>query len=226
MIYLPVIIVLLLLLYGPQFWAHAIFSRYSRERRDLEGSGGELAQHLAKKFDLDIGVEITREGDHYDPLTRTVRLQAGNFHGRHLTALAIAAHEIGHAIQHARGERALLLRTQLAHVANSIERFGALLLIAAPLLIGISHAPITGLIPFLGGLFVLSLAALIHLVTLPVEWDASFHKAWPILVEGGYIGVADRKAVRTILRAAALTYVAASLAALLNLWRWLRLLKR
>jgi len=69
------------------------------------------------------------------------------------------------------------------------------------------------------------LATIVHLVTLPVEIDASFGKALPVLIEGEYIQPEDEVAVRRILRAAALTYVAASLASLLNLWRWFRILR-
>jgi hypothetical protein len=69
-------------------------------------------------------------------------------------------------------------------------------------------------------------STLVHLITLPVEWDASFGKALPILQEGEYLNDQDMKDARKILTAAALTYVAGSLASLLNVWRWLRYLRR
>jgi hypothetical protein len=72
----------------------------------------------------------------------------------------------------------------------------------------------------------MGMATLVHLVTLPVEWDASFGKALPLLTHGRYIGERDERAVRQILRAAAFTYVAASLASLLNLARWFRFFRR
>jgi Zn-dependent membrane protease YugP len=79
---------------------------------------------------------------------------------------------------------------------------------------------------FGAGIASMGAAAIVHLVTLPVELDASFGKALPILSRGNYISAKDEAAVRRILRAAALTYVAASLASLLNVWRWIALLRR
>ena len=78
----------------------------------------------------------------------------------------------------------------------------------------------------IAGLASFGSAALVHLITLPVEWDASFRRALPLLDAGGYLSDTDRRHARQILTAAAFTYVAASLASLLNLWRWLRWLRR
>ncbi len=78
----------------------------------------------------------------------------------------------------------------------------------------------------LAGLAVMSMGALVHLVTLPVEWDASFRRALPILEQGRYISPNDMDGARKILTAAALTYVAASLGGLLNVWRWIMLMRR
>ena len=98
--------------------------------------------------------------------------------------------------------------------------------VTAPVLTLITRHPAPGILLFLVGLASLGSRALVHLITLPVELDASFGKALPILKEGRYVDPADEAAVRRLLRAAAFTYVAASLAGLLNVWRWLRLLRR
>ena len=100
------------------------------------------------------------------------------------------------------------------------------MLIAAPVLSVLTRAPQTGALMLLIGVAAMSLGTLVHLVTLPVELDASFGKALPILEEGNYLQDGDLPHARRILKAAALTYVAGSLASLLNLGRWLAVLRR
>ncbi len=220
-------IVVLALVFGPQLWAQYVLRRYST-KRDLPGNGGELARHLLDRFDMaDVKVETTDPGaDHYDPAARTVRLSPDNFDGKSLTAIAVAAHEVGHAIQHHRGETMLALRTRLVGLANWAQKLGAGAMMIMPVLTLLTRAPSVGLLTFLAGLASLGSATIVHLVTLPVEWDASFGKALPILREGGYVNAEDEPKVRRILRAAALTYVAGSLASLLNLARWIAILRR
>ena len=94
-----------------------------------------------------------------------------------------------------------------------------------PVVTALTRAPALGGVLFIIGIGSMFLATLVHLVTLPVEIDASFNKALPIL-ESGYVDAEDMPKVRRILRAAALTYLAGSLASLLNLWRWIAILKR
>ena len=222
------IILLLVLMLAPQFWARHVLKRYSVDRPDMPGTGGELVEHLRKKFALEdqLQLESTAQGDHYDPADRTVRLTEANLKGRSLTAVAVAAHEFGHALQHARGYKPLLLRTRMVIMARGLEKVGTVALIAIPLL---TVSPLgSRLIVPLMVLFVFSLAAsaLVHLVTLPVELDASFGRALPILKQGQYISPADYIGARRILTACALTYLAGSLAGLLNFWRWFRFLRR
>ena len=222
------LLLLVLLLYGPQWWVHYILARYNRTPEPFPGTGGELARHLLDRFQLHaVRVEATQagEGDHYDPEQRVVRLTRDKLDGRTLTAIATAAHEVGHALQHALGYRPFLWRMQLVKTARWSERFGSFLLFAVPLLSLITRAPAVGLLLFLAALATLGMSVLVQLVTLPVEWDASFGRALPIL-ESGYIDRSRQRAVRRILRACALTYVAASLAGLLNFWRWMRLIRR
>jgi hypothetical protein len=225
--YLILLLLVVALIFGPQWWAQYTFRRYSKPRNDIPGSGGELARHLLKRMAITaVGVEQTEKGDHYDPLTRTVRLSAANFSAHSLTALAVAAHEVGHAIQHHREERLLATRTRLITLAQWGQKAGAMLMFAIPLVTLLTRMPHSGLLLFVLGFASMGLATLVHLVTLPVEWDASFNKALPLLRSGNYIDQRDEQAVRQILRAAALTYVAASLASLLNLARWLTFLRR
>jgi Zn-dependent membrane protease YugP len=224
--YIIILIVVIGAIFGPQWWAHRTFRRYSKARDDIPGTGGELAQHLLKRFEIGAGVEQAEQGDHYDPATRTVRLSTDNLNGHSLTAIAVAAHEVGHAIQHHNNEPLLATRTRLVTLAHWGEKVGAALMFAIPVVTLITRVPHSGLLFFLLGFASMGLATLVHLVTLPVEWDASFNKALPLLKRGHYIDEKDERAVRRILRAAALTYVAASLASLLNLARWLAFLRR
>jgi Zn-dependent membrane protease YugP len=225
--YLIVLALVIAAIFGPQWWAQHTFRRYSKPRGDIPGNGGELAQHLLKRMQItQVGVEQTEKGDHYDPGARMVRLSADNFSGHSLTAIAVAAHEVGHAIQHHKGESLLATRTRLITLAHWGEKVGAALMFAIPVVTLLTRMPHSGLLFFALGFISMGLATLVHLVTLPVEWDASFNKALPLLQSGNYIDKRDEAAVRQILRAAALTYVAASLASLLNLARWLVFLRR
>ena len=224
-----VLIALLLfaVLFGPQLWVRAVIKRHSRPREDYPGTGSEFAHHLLNQLDMSrIGVETSEKGDHYDPLAGKVRLSPENFDGKSLAAVAIAAHEVGHALQDRLGYRPLRWRTRLALFANLAQQLGNGLIILAPLASALTRAPSSALLMLAAGLASFGTAALVHLVTLPVEWDASFRRALPLLEAGDYLSSDDLRNARQILTAAALTYVAGSLASLLNLWRWLRLLKR
>ena len=222
------ILLLLLLILGPQWWATHTFRRYSDVSPHIPGNGAALARHLLDKFGMtDVQVEQGRQGsDHYDPSRRVVSLGADNYNNNSLTAIAVAAHEVGHAIQHHRNDKMLALRTRLVKLAVTTQQLGAGAMFLLPVVMIITRVPAAGLVMAVVGLVSMGSATLVHLVTLPVEINASFGKALPILRQGGYVEAADEKAVRQVLRAAALTYVAGSLASLLNLARWFAFLRR
>ena len=214
-------------LFGPQLWVRHVMRRHSTPRADFPGSGGELARHLLDRLGLaEVGVDATDQGDHYDPVARVVRLRGEHFNGRSLTAVVIAAHEVGHAVQDASGYRPLRWRQRLLGFTQIAQQLGNGLIMATPLIAVITRMPSAGLLLLAAGLASLGSALLIHLITLPVEWDASFGRALPLLEAGQYIPAKDLPAARHILRAAAFTYVAGTLAGLLNFWRWLRLARR
>jgi len=225
---LLIISFLLLLVFGPQWWAQYTFRRYAGTLPRIPGTGGELARHLLDGFGMpDVAVEKTeKSGDHYDLEGRVVRLGPNNYDHNSLTAVAVAAHEVGHAIQHHHNELKLALRYRLVKVAQTTQQIGAGAMFLLPVAMAITRAPSSGLIMAAIGLGSMASATLVHLVTLPVELDASFRKALPILIAGRYIQPEDETAVRRVLRAAAFTYVASSLASLLNLARWLSFLRR
>jgi hypothetical protein len=227
MAYLLVGLLLVAAVVLPQYWVQRVLARYNRQpEKNFPGTGGELARHLLARFNLDdVGVERTDIGDHYDPATRCVRLTPDKFDGKTLTAITVAAHECGHALQHAGAEPLFALRSRLAASSVWAARIGSFLLFAAPLLALLAHAPSPALLSVLGGFLIMGFGVVVQLVTLPVELDASFRKALPVL-EAGYLEAEQVPAARRILRAAAWTYVAASLASLLNFWRWLTVLRR
>lgn len=221
------LIVLLILIYAPGYWVKRTLKKYQTERHDFPGTGGELARHLLDRLKLNhVSVEETDQGDHYNPQDRKVALSKENYNGKSLTAVVVAAHEVGHAIQHGTGYRPLLLRSSLVTIANLAEQFGVIILIVGPLLALISRSPIIGLITVLATATMFAASIIVHLVTLPVEFDASFKRALPILKQGGYLSAADMVPARKILKAAALTYVSASLMSILNLARWIAILRR
>lgn len=220
------LLALLAAIYGPQYWVGHTMRRHSEHRPDFPGTGGEMAQHLVERFELDgVRVEATEAGDHYDPEARVVRLSQANHDGASLTAVAVAAHEVGHALQHHRGERGLALRQSLASFAMTTDKIASVFFIAAPVLAVVLRAPMAMLGMAVIGIGLLGIRVVVNFVTLPVEYDASFNKALPILREGGYLADEDLAGARSVLKAAALTYVAAALAGLLNLARWIRFLR-
>ena len=140
---LIIVVLLLLLILGPQLWVTRVMAKYNRSPEDnFPGNGGELARHLLDRFNLEgVKVEITESGDHYDPKARAVRLTADKHAGRSLTAITTAAHEVGHAIQHASDDPLLRWRTRLVQLAAVSQRVGSFLLFIAPVLTLASRAP-------------------------------------------------------------------------------------
>lgn len=225
MVFIAIAVVLAIILL-PQALVRLAISRHGVDRPDLPGTGGELARHLLDERGLsDVLVETTDKGDHYDPSARAVRLLPAHHDGRSIAAVAIAAHEVGHAIQHADGDRYLGLRQQLATLAIITDRIAAVFFIAAPFLAILARTPLA-FAALLGiGVALLGVRVLFTLVTLPVEIDASYRKALPILRDGRYLSDADMPAAKSVLRAAAFTYLASALMTLVNLARWIRLLR-
>ena len=211
---------------GPQIWVRRTIAAHGRDRPDLPGTGGELAQHLIERFNLEgVTVEVTDRGDHYDPDAKVVRLLARHHDGRSLSAAAAAAHEVSHALQDACGEPMLALRQKLAKFAAITDRFAGFFFIAAPVLAALARVPAAFVGVIALGVALLGIRVIVNLVTLPVEFDASFAKALPILEEGRYLDEHDLPAARNVLRAAALTYVAGALMSLVNVAYWIRLLR-
>ena len=217
----------LMLVFMPTLWVRWVMKRYSTEVPDMPGTGGELAEHLIEKLGLEgVAAEPTDLGDHYDPNNRMVRLSEQNWRGKSLTAIAVAAHEVGHAVQHHQNDPRLAARTKLIPIVTILGQLSVGVLTAVPIIGLLTRHPAPTLLIALIGLSGLLFRMLLHLVTLPTEWDASFGKALPLLTQGEYISSAQERVVRRVLGAAALTYFAAALADAFNLFRWASLLIR
>ncbi len=217
-------IILLALVFGPSWWIRHVLKAHGVERPDLPGTGGEFARHLLDEAKLsDVKVEVTHEGDHYDPDARAVRLLRNHHDGRSVAAVAVAAHEVSHAIQHARGERAFALRMDLVSNLVWIDRLATATLVLVPVVFMLVKSPVLAILQIGAAIALLGIHVVVHVVTLPVEFDASFGKALPVLEGRRYLSERDMPAARSVLRAAAYTYVAAALATLLNVVRWFRI---
>ena len=219
---------LAILVYVPSYWVRQVMNKHSQEISGIAGTGGELAQHLVKRFQLEgIKVEETKPfQDHFDPKEQVVRLSPDNFNGRSLTAVAVAAHEVGHAIQFHRKEKIFELRKRYLPTAHRLNQAGVAIMFSFPIIGIVLRSPwAVGMV--IGLSLLLQLAgAFAYLIILPEEWDASFNKALPILIDGEYVEASQIPSIRKILKAAALTYFAAALANVLNVGRWFMILRR
>lgn len=195
------------------------YAKWSRYFSTSGITGAQVARDLLRRNGItDVSIEMGQGTltDHYDPRGKVMRLSRNVYGSSSIAALAIAAHETGHVIQHARGYAPLEVRNNLVPVAN-IGSMMAWPLFIIGLLLGATNLAWLGIIVF-------SAALLFHLVTLPVEYNAS-NRAMSMLVDGGYL--VDQREVagaKDVLGAAALTYVAATAVAALQLFRMLALL--
>jgi Zn-dependent membrane protease YugP len=195
------------------------YAKWSRYRSTSGMTGARVATDLLRRnrvYDVSVQLGPGELTDHYDPKRKVIRLSRNVYNSSSIAALAIAAHETGHVIQHASGYAPLEIRNNLVPVAN-IGSAMAWPLFIIGLLIGA-----TGLAWM--GVLIFSAALLFHLVTLPVEYNAS-NRALAMLVDGGYIsGRGEIAGAKDVLGAAALTYVAATAMAALQLLRMVALL--
>lgn len=222
-----IIVLILAIVFGPSLWVKRVLEKYSLPADRYAGTGAQLARHLLNKHGLeDVAVERTPEGDHYDPQAKAVRLTDDKFDGKSLTAITVAAHEVGHALQDSDGYTPLRVRGQLVRASRWVEKLGAGVLLVSPFIGILTRVPYLSLVMFIAGMATLGTTTMIHFATLPTEFDASFKRALPLLDQYRILKPTDRPHARRLLRAAALTYVSASLMSLLNIARWWAILRR
>lgn len=212
------------------FWAqnkvHSTYRRYSQVHSTMGMTGAQVAQTiLVKKGVRDIKVEpVAGElTDHYDPRAKAVRLSQGIYGSGSLSAAAVAAHECGHVLQDVEGYKFMNLRAALVPAVNLGSRLGPMLIFVGLFfnlrLFGVDYG-----LAWLGVIF-FATVLLFHVVTLPVEFDAS-RRALRLVDELGILQGEENKGARAVLGAAALTYVATAFTAFLNLLYYIVLINR
>lgn len=195
---------------------NSTFKRYSRVRNAAGITGREAAEEVLRNAGIyDVRVEHVSGNltDHYDPRNKVLRLSDATYSSTSVAAVGVAAHECGHAIQHAQGYAPLKFRSTLVPIANFGSR------IAWPLIIlGFIISSRSSMLLIDLGVLAFSLSVLFQLVTLPVEFNAS-NRAMRILSESAMLQGNELRSTRKVLSAAALTYVASAAAAILQLLR-------
>lgn len=196
-----------------QFKVKSTFNKYSKVTNSKGYSGRDIAEKILMENNLnDVSVEAVsgRLTDHYDPKTRVVRLSQSVYSSTSVSAMGVAAHETGHAIQHKVGYAPLGLRSTLVPVAGIGSSFGPYMAIFG-LFLGIDILIQAGIVLF-------SAAVAFYLVTLPVEFNAS-KRAITTLESSEFLNSEELYPAKKVLRAAAMTYVASALVAIANLLR-------
>ncbi|ANB57482.1 neutral zinc metallopeptidase family protein [Anoxybacillus sp. B7M1] len=210
---------LIMIAFGISLWAQfkvsGNFERWSRVLASSGLTGAEVARMILDRNGLyHVPVEPVRGRltDHYDPISRAVRLSEPVYYGRSIAAVSVAAHEVGHAVQHKQSYGALVLRHRMFPIVNFTSGAAPFLLIAGFLFKQLS---LIGL-----GIIFFSFAVAFQLVTLPVEFNAS-SRAKKFMLAEGIIQREEERGVNKVLGAAALTYVAAALISVLELLKYI-----
>lgn len=210
---IALLIPVLILAFYAQAKVKGNYKKYMKVNSSVQLTGAEVARTILDRNGLkDVSISAV-EGiltDHYDPRSRAVNLSREVYMSNSISALAIAAHECGHALQHAWGYTPLILRARILPVANIGSTLAFPMFIAG---LFFSIPPLMDL-----GIVLFAAALVFHLVTLPVEYNAS-QRAFEQLGDRIIIYQDEMKGARKVLNAAALTYVAATLMALVNLLR-------
>ncbi len=211
--YILVIIGMVLCL-GASFRVNSVMKKYGKVGNSTGITGAEAARRILNNeglYNVQIECLQSDQGDHYDPRTNTVRLSYQNFNESTVTAVGVAAHECGHAIQHAKGYSPLNFRTALVPVVNIGSRIGMPIIILG-MLLSWNHVLIQI------GIWAFSLSVLFQLVTLPVEFNAS-SRAIAKIDQYGLVSMEENRGCKKVLSAAAMTYVAAAASSILQLLR-------
>jgi len=218
-LYLVIMAIGAVLSMGASMLTKSRFAKYSQLGTRSNMTGAEVAAAILRDQGIrDVTIEPVagQLSDHYDPRSKTLRLSQPVYGGRSMAAFGVAAHEVGHAIQHATGYSMLKFRSAWVPVANTGSRISIFVLIAAAFMGGAATA--LGSSMALAGVILFGATTVFTLVTLPVEFDAS-HRALAAL-QGRYTTDEEYLGAKKVLNAAALTYVAAFVTSLLTLFYW------
>ena len=202
------------------------FKKYSSVRSSSGMTGAEVARRMLRDNGIDdVPVERTEGNltDHYDPKERVLRLSENVYGSDSLSALGVAAHEAGHAVQDARGYTPMKLRQGMVPVATVGNNLGFIIFFVGLLFVMFSGPSATGMLIAKSGIALFAAGTVFTLLTLPVEFNAS-SRALDALGRSGFVNDEEKGQTKEVLNAAALTYVAAAFAAVMMLLRLILLL--
>lgn len=221
-----IIYLLILFFYlSPIIWFNFVFKKNNKILEKMPFNGLEFGEQIIKEKNLsDVVIEVAMEGDHYDPNEKKVRVKQERLDNKSITAISVVCHEIGHAIQHNENYKPLERRQILVKNTAWISKLGGgILYIGLPTLFATGSFPLIRVCLILV-IFTIIINVLIHLVTLDVEIDASFNRALPILREK--VPSQYHEECRSVLRAAAYTYVIGALRSVISLrYIWLLIMR-
>ncbi len=205
------------ILFIPNLWVNYILKKNNNIMPDMPFTGREIGNKIIQDNNLkNVKIESIKHIDHYNPIDKKVKIGEDKLDKKSITSISVVVHEIGHAIQDKENYKPLLLRQKLIEKTLILQRIGSfLLIIGLPSIFAFTKSPI---ITFFAAMIImgcLSTNVLIHLVTLPVEFDASFKRALPILKK--YVPKQNMKQCRSVLRAASFTYLAQSVVSIFRL---------
>ena len=208
----------MILMIATQWYVRSSYTKWGQVPTRSRMSGGEAAQHLIQRNGMtEVKVESVKGNltDHYDPRSKVLRLSSDVYQGRSVASLAIAAHELGHAMQDREGYTPLRFRSALVPAVNIGSMLGWVFILIGFFL---RLTPLAWL-----GIIIFALGAVFALATLPVELNASSRARQMLTSSGLIVGEEESRGVRTVLNAAALTYVAALITALLQVFYYVSL---
>ncbi len=211
--YYLIFLLTMLITVSAEVFVNSKYKEYSKIKCKSGLSGFEVADKILKKNGIDDIYIVEVRGvltDHFDPDKRAVRLSSSNFHGESIASSAVSAHEVGHVIQHKEGNKLIKIRSMLVPFVNFSSRIGYLVIVIS-FIFGLVDLLYLGI----GFLFVI---LLFELVTLPVEIDAS-RKALNNLKSEGLLSESEIEGARSVLTAAAFTYVASLATTILEIFR-------
>lgn len=221
-LYMILMLVGMVLVFLPQMWVKNTVAKFSEIGTARRYSGQDVARQILSEHGLSsVGVEMVDGflSDHYDPTQKVVRLSPEVYQGTSIASVAVAAHECGHAIQHAKGYYPVVVRSSLVPLANLGSQFGPLLLMVAAFMGLGAHAGTMGYLLALAGVGLFGMSVAFHVVTLPVELDAS-GRALKVLETHSYLNTQEMNGAKKVLTAAAFTYIATALYSLMQLIYW------
>ena len=216
MIKLLIFILPFLVLFIPNFWVNYILKKYNKILPDMPFTGKELGEIILKEEKIEnVLIKSIKQMDHYNPIEKKIHIGEDKIYKKSITSIAVVAHEIGHAIQDKKNYKLLKLRQTLVEKTLIFQRLGSfLLVIGLPSIFAFTKSPFITFIAAIIIMGCLSTNVLIHFITLPVEFDAS-KRALQILQK--YVPKTNMRQCKSVLRAAAFTYLAQSIVSIFRL---------